>query len=856
MERRNEFDAISDSLSAASESCCGSVVSGAAGVGKTTLARQVTAGFDGVRWIAGTESARSIPLGAFANVVAPAAARDTIGVLSAARESLLSRGSLVLGVDDAHLLDPLSATLLHQLALDGDARIVVTVRSGERLPDAVTSLWKDGFLERIELFPFSWQQSVALVEDALGGHLEGFSAQLMWEASGGNALFLRHLIDGAVESGRLRVADGVWQLRGNTAVTTEFATLLDDRIAALPDDVRCVLGLLSLCEPMELDLLCELGGEEAVDDAETRELIRISRSGNRLAARFTHPLFGEVIRARLGRVRARRLRGRIVAAMQDRGLDTPHDRMRLAELAVDSDHDIGGQPLVHAARVAIGLSDVTAGERFARAAYDREHTIDSVDALARCLLWQGRPDEVEAVMTRLCPSEFDEVRTLRWGMTRAANFCFAMGDSARTAEILSVLRQRVTTPSLVHVVDGLEAAVALHANRLDRAVALASQVLDADDAPPTARFSAGFAAQRGLALMGRSDEVATTADRVRIPSSVDGLLRYSAAFGQTQALMWSGHFDAADACAAKNAEFTSPGQYVAWGMTQTLCGVTALARGRFPAAIVSLREATAALASEAFSAWNFPSRIAYVLAHAHLGQLDAARAMALDTRASLTPHVEVFEPALRIAEAWVAAGEGTTSSALAQLRVAADSARGVSQFAVEMDALHSLARLGDGAGRERLAELSGIVDGDLVALYAAHAAAVSVNDAAALEDSARAFAGVGALASAADAYAQSSAAHGVAGAQGSAARTGGAAHGLAADCGGLVTPTLRLIDDPLPLTIREREIANLVAAGMTNRQIGDRLTLSTRTVEGHIYRACMKLDVSDRTDLGDQVRIR
>ena len=59
---------------------------------------------------------------------------------------------------------------------------------------------------------------------------------------------------------------------------------------------------------------------------------------------------------------------------------------------------------------------------------------------------------------------------------------------------------------------------------------------------------------------------------------------------------------------------------------------------------------------------------------------------------------------------------------------------------------------------------------------------------------------------------------------------------------------------PLPLSIREREVANLVAGGLTNREIADRLVVSTRTVEGHIYRACIKLDVSERDDLAALVR--
>ncbi|AZG47086.1 HTH-type transcriptional regulator MalT [Gordonia insulae] len=858
MERRDEFDAINSTLSevqrAARRPCCGTVLTGPAGVGKTTLARQVTAEHNGVRWIAGTESARSIPLGAFANVVAPAAARDTIGVLSSARESLLSRGSLVLGVDDAHLLDPLSATLLHQLAIDGDARIVVTVRSGETLPDAVMSLWKDDYLRRIELFPFTKEQSVQLVERALGGHLEGLSAELMWEASGGNALFLRHLVDGAVESGHLREADGVWQLRGTTTVTAEFATLLDSRIEALPDPVRRVLDLVSLCEPTELDLLCGLAGEDAVDDAEIRELIRISRGGNRLAARFTHPLFGEVVRSRLGRARARRLRGKLVGAMQERGLDTGNDKMRLAELAVESDQDIGVVPLIEAARVAIGLSDVAAGERFSRAGFETAPTIDTADLLARSLLWQGKPYEAERVMSSVATDDLDEIGVLRWGMTQVSNYSFAMGDNARASQMLQMLRERITIPDLVLIVDGMDAVLAMHANRLEPAVELARAVLATTGASPTARFWAGFAAQRALALMGRSTDVAAIAADLRVPSSVDGLLRYSAAFGEEQALVNAGDFEGADRCAAKYAEFSSPGQYLAWGMTQTLSGFAAVARGRFPEAIIRLQEATAALASDAFSAWSFPARTALVQANALLGRVEPAREVACATRAALKPHVAVFEPSLRVAEGWLAVAEGVTVEGRRVLGEAAVSARESGQYAVETGALHSLARLGDGSVSGRLGELVDRVDGDLAPVYARHAAAVAAKDAGVLEKCGMEFEQIGAMPSAADAFAQASAAYDLRGNGSNSSRTARAAHRLATDCGGLVTPALTSIDDPLPLTPREREIANLVAAGLSNREIGERLTLSTRTVEGHIYRACIKLDVTDRGDLGGRAR--
>ncbi len=77
---------------------------------------------------------------------------------------------------------------------------------------------------------------------------------------------------------------------------------------------------------------------------------------------------------------------------------------------------------------------------------------------------------------------------------------------------------------------------------------------------------------------------------------------------------------------------------------------------------------------------------------------------------------------------------------------------------------------------------------------------------------------------------------------------------LAVACGGIHTPALDLAANPLPLTVREREIAMLVAAGLSNRDIAERLTLSIRTVESHVYRAYFKLGISDREALGAVLR--
>lgn len=55
------------------------------------------------------------------------------------------------------------------------------------------------------------------------------------------------------------------------------------------------------------------------------------------------------------------------------------------------------------------------------------------------------------------------------------------------------------------------------------------------------------------------------------------------------------------------------------------------------------------------------------------------------------------------------------------------------------------------------------------------------------------------------------------------------------------------------LTRRERQVAELVAEGHTNRQIGHDLFLSVKTVERHLARIFSRLDITARAKLAAMV---
>jgi DNA-binding NarL/FixJ family response regulator len=853
LDRPVEHDAIRSALNSAE--CRGVVLIGAAGVGKTTLARSVTSTFrSDVRWATCTESSRGIPLGAFAQWVARSAARDPIALLTSARESLLAHEDTIVGVDDAHLLDQLSSTLLHHIAVENSGRIVATVRTGEPVPGAITSLWKDGYLERFELRPFTKEQSISLVESVLSGTVEGLTADVMWQASGGNPLFLRHMIEGAIEAGTLTKVDEVWQLRGPTVVSSGLATLLQSRLDRADDGVQAALKFLALSEPLDFDALCDLAGEDAVDAAEMQGLIRIVRDGSTLNARIGHPLYGDVVRRRLSTVSARRLRGRIVEVLRDRDLHSAAARIRLAQLCIDSDQPVDVGLLVDAAKDAMFLSNLPLAERLARSAFERGDGLRSVELLSRAVLWQGRPVEADEILARFNPDELDELQLVRWGMPRLSIMFWSMGDVARAHQLLANLRGRITHPSLIALVEAVGAAMAVHENKFGEGVPAAEAVLSTPDVPKQAIDFAAFGAGLAMPVAGRGRDFEPIAARCRAEQTpTDGMIRVMVRYCDVLALTHVGELDLAEQRAADYAQFSSEGQFLGWAIAKITVGLVATYCGRFRDAISSIEQALAALNAENSLPWRLPARILLVRAYAALGRVAEAERVLADTKEHSGPHMALHDPQLMISKSWLAAARGGERTATSQALQAADLAHEVGQYAVEAEALHHAARFGDRTVLDRITALAAHVQGTAVGMQARHATAVALGDAQALDIVSLDFENAGSHLSAADSAAQAAALHERNGDRRRKAEAAGRALRLAARCGGAVTPAIRSAAGPLPISDREREIAGLIAAGLSNREIADRLTVSIRTVEGHIYRASVKLGISDREELAEIV---
>ena len=379
----------------------GIVVAGPAGVGKTRLAREALAipGCRGARvvWAHGSTAARPLPLGAFAGLL-DVPAGDAAETIGGALDQLARQQPLVLAVDDAHLLDEHSAIVLHRVVVRRLAPALVTLRTREPAPDTVTSLWKDDHLPRVDLAPLDVAETTGLVARVLGGPVESASAHRLWNLTQGSPLFLRHLLAGEVSAGRFTPASGIWRWTSEPAISPALAGLLEHEIGGLAARVQDVVDLVALAEPVAVPTLAALASPADLEEAENRGLVRTDG----LVARLAHPLYGEVRRATMGALRARRLRGRVAQT-----LDAAPDPIPRAVLTLDSDLAPDPALFLRAAEAATRMYDLPLAERLARAA---AATGDPLARLvhAAALSWLSRGEEAEAILADLAASAPDD----------------------------------------------------------------------------------------------------------------------------------------------------------------------------------------------------------------------------------------------------------------------------------------------------------------------------------------------------------------------------------------------------------------------------------------------------------------
>ncbi|HEY5012535.1 MAG TPA: AAA family ATPase, partial [Acidimicrobiia bacterium] len=311
----------------------GMLIHGPAGVGKTRLADEcrATAEAQGhaTERIVGSVTAAALPLGAVAPLLGSAglaggaaAVSDPVRLFDDAARAVSERaggGRLVTVVDDIHLLDDASLTLLSHLLARAVIFLVGTVRTGEPVPDLLTGLWRDDRVVRVDLEALSRESVDTLLHLVLGGPMEVGAALHLWTVSRGNPLYLRELVLGALDSGALVDRSGVWHLDGPAPSSDRLVDLVELRLSALGADARAAMELLALCEPLELAELDGAASASVIEGLERSGLVEAVREQGRTLVRLAHPLHGEVLRSELPELRKTEMLRARVAELEARG---------------------------------------------------------------------------------------------------------------------------------------------------------------------------------------------------------------------------------------------------------------------------------------------------------------------------------------------------------------------------------------------------------------------------------------------------------------------------------------------------------------------------------------------------------
>ncbi|MFJ8690961.1 helix-turn-helix transcriptional regulator [Micromonospora wenchangensis] len=834
----------------------GVVLAGVAGVGKTRLAREVLAiaqrrGVVG-RWVTGSACARTTPLGAFASVL-PSVGSDPLQMLGQAAKALLSgagRAGTLVVVDDGHLLDDVSATLLHHLVTATAATVVVTVRSDVPAPDAVMATWKDAHLERFELVPLPEVETAALLEAALGGPLQPKAADQMWRLSQGNPLYLRELVTGGRASGWLEERSGVWCCMGTLAVPSTLVELIESRMGGLTEPVRDVVDLLAFAGVMDVEVLSQLTGAPALEQAEVSGLISVVSDGRRLSTSLAHPLYGEVRQARVGMLRARRLRGLIVRALTEHGLHSVDDELRCAALMVDSDLRADPALLTRAATRSAQLLDLPLALRLARSSVAAGGGFEARAVLAHALSMHGRGTEADDELLVLAELAGDDIQRAWVAAVRAANLFFDLNRPTEAETVLGNALDDVADATANQLLLSLHAVFEGLLARSAVAIQVGRAVLDAPGVAPNAAFLAAWGLTSAYGVAGRTSAMrpAAAAARRAAISFDTAILRFNVAELELMALRLAGHIseavDVAARCRRDAASLPGVPQFYASALT----GQAALACGRLAETIRRMREALAGFTLVDPGGRVFDCLLWLTHAMAMSGDARSAERALSELDERVQTGYAYRRPDVALARAWVAAANGAIVQAVGLARKAADGAAADGMPAHEVCALETAVRFGDRHAAERLSGLEAQVDGPRVGIAVRYASALAANDGWMLQAVSTGLEEMGDLAAAADAAAQAVAAHTKANRLDAAQVCAARVHLLAQRCQGARTPAIISVVRPLAITAREREIITLAAHGLSNREIAARLGVSVRTVEGHVYRAGAKLGTTRRAD--------
>jgi ATP/maltotriose-dependent transcriptional regulator MalT len=869
--RQGELSVLCDALRAGVPAI---VITGEAGIGKTRLAREGLAvlAAEGLtaEWTVASAEARSISLGALAHLLERRASSaadgdwDTLASLQAGLAERQGSARMVLAVDDAHRLDAESASLVSNLARAGQPPVLLTVRSGETLPEELANLVSDPNVLRLDLAPLQEEEVETLVGDFLG-EVDPASLHQLWDRSGGNPLWLRELVLDGLDNGRLAQQVGGWTWTWNTdqAPSDRLVDLLRSRLSVVGDQASRWMHMIALAEPMPGRVALDVMGPAGISQLTETGLIVRDGDENDETLRFSHPLFGDILRSGTPPLRTRNLWRELVTALPSPPVNPGMEDRRLATWYLGAELEMPPNLATDAAEDAMYHADPSLAEWIARAALDSGDLWNSdptnagllavvlIDALSKL----GRWDEVLERMEPLAAAPLDGNQRARLATVKLWPYIF-LGDLEAADAFLAEAAAEASDTELVDAATTHRASVALMAGEVERCHDIAWGLLGRSDLDDFSLRWAVRAVGAADALAGRGDDVIALCARELGRTGIGSdyfLAPEELMVGLSLAWWRSGRL----AQGLEGAQSYHRTALVLNGrsrsaVTHMLVGIALLECGQLEAARGPLREAVAVMERHQ-TLFYLPFACGELArAHATVGDFGAATVALATMDRAASPPLPVFQSALDRAHAWNAAAQGDWATGVSILLDAAERIGAQHQYAQQATLLHDVVRFGQPRRvADELARLAPRCDGPLIAHMAAHANGLVGSDPAAVAAAARGLTECGAALQAAEAWDDAKVLYTAARCRTEARHAAAEVDHLVGRCGNPPTLPTRGRRVTHQLTAREFEIATLARQGLSDHDIAGRIGCSVRTVGNHLSRVYSKLDLSGRDDLTD-----
>lgn len=854
--RTAEVARISAAL--AEPECGGVLLTGEAGVGKSSLAAFIAsmreADGDEVRRVNPNVAASELPLaGLAAGFTSSDAYEGMVPAVASLKRRLAEAGRAVLiVVDDVDSLDEASAAVLVNLAENGLARLLMTARRGLPLPSSIDHALSSGAVGSFACGPLDESAAAELAVAVAEVPLSLATRRRVYETTRGNPLYVRELILAAAESSDLEVVDGIGVLRAVPGAAPRLRDLLERRLATVGDDERDALRRIAAAGAVSPHLVSPWIDADVVDRLEARGMIETTLDGRRLMLRPAHPLHGEILRKGETALSLRRMRGEIAERITSTGMRRADDRFRLAAWSLDGICDVEPEVLAEATAMAKAADDRELGARLARAAFDAAPTAANARALTHVLYNIGEmPPLVAAleawesvVSTDLERAEFDELFATTWFWRGADD-----GPLDRMVGEWDALSPGPVRDQLQAAGAGLQ----ITQGRIDEAVARAEALGDLGPGVPAVRVALTLG--HGWRSQGRplaaADHVAKTLATYReFGPDVFALSEAVMAGVHVQALADAGEFVEVDRLIADGADrWRDAGDSSNVALTQLAHGWSWLLRGNTERAAQLAAEAAVGFEVDRQDGMGRWGLILFALAQAQSSDPAAAIETLADLDGRRKHPARIFESYLFRARGWVAYQLGHPGEAVEHFvsghRVAVADGNLIAALGCD----HDLVRIGRPDEAAEL--LTGLeldhVEGRLPLAQIAHVQAAVRRSYAPLAQVAEEFERIGAVQLAANCWVDA------AGTADATSREASRAMQRASDLGGGGGGGVAALASEVALTRRERDVVGLVVLGLTSREIAERLEISRRTVETHLGNAYLKVGVNDRPSLIERV---